>query len=233
MEEEQALKVLERDALSNAGLIQVLRRGTGDLLRAEDSGILVRDTVSGLYLLAKMHGEGAQSWMRDFQADLIRVVSDSSFAAAVKAERNAEWMAECDQYVYQGGCPAEPELLRIAEVTQAELDVVAENYEILTHRELEQVAARHMLFAGHDASGAMVGFVGSHLEGSMGILEIFPSYRQKGYAVELEHFIIRYFLQNSLIPFGEVITDNTASTALQRKLGMTKALRRAYWIGME
>ena len=65
----------------------------------------------------------------------------------------------------------------------------------------------------------------------MGILKILPAYRRRGYAAAMERFVIRRFMEDRLIPFGQVETSNTASAALQRKLGLTKAPRRAYWIG--
>lgn len=231
LKKEQALRALERDAPSGAGLLQVLRRGTGQLLRAEEDGVLVRDTVSGIYLLDEFRAGGARGWLRDLPPGLTMAVGDSALAAAVREEENAEWTIECDQYLYQGACPPESRSLRIDTVTPAELDAVAESYEILTRAELEQTAARGELFAGHDASGGMIGFAGSHAEGSMGILKVLPPYRRRGYAAELELFVIRYFMRRGLIPFGQVETNNASSAALQRKLGLTKAPRRAYWLG--
>lgn len=223
--------MLEGDALSGAGLLQVLRRGTGELLRADEDGVLVRDTVSGVYLLDEFRAGGVRGWMRDLPLWLTMAVGDSALACAVGAEQNAEWIVECDQYIYQGTCPPESGSLRIDTVTPVELDEAAKNYEFLTRAELEQTADRGELFAGHDASGGMVGFAGSHTEGGMGILKIFPPYRRRGYAAELERFMIRHFMQRGLIPFGQVKTDNAASAALQRKLGMTKAPQGAYWLG--
>lgn len=228
---EQTLHALADDPLSNAGLLQVLRRGTGELLRAEPAGVLLRDTVSGIYLLGGTHGAEARNWVRRRLGGILMLVGNEVPAAQVGADWNAEWIVECDQYLYEGICPAEPTELRIAEATPAETERIAANYDILSRAELDQVAARRALFAGHDAAGSMVGFAGGHLEGSMGILKILPAYRRRGYAAAMERFVIRRFMEDRLIPFGQVETSNTASAALQRKLGLTKAPRRAYWIG--
>lgn len=228
---EQTLHALADDPLSNAGLLQVLRRGTGELLRAEPAGVLLRDTVSGIYLLGGIHGAEARNWVRRRLAGILMIVGNEVPAPQVRADWNASWIVECDQYIYEGNCPAEPTKLRIAEATPAEMECIAANYDILSRTELDQVAAHRALFAGHDAAGNTVGFAGGHLEGSMGILKILPAYRREGYATELERFVIRRFMKDKLIPFGQVETNNAASAALQRKLGLTKAPQRAYWIG--
>ena len=228
---EQTLYALADDPLSSAGLLQVLRRGTGELLRAEPAGVLLRDSVSGIYLLGGIHGAEAQSWVSRRLDNLLMIVGNEVPAAKVRADWNAEWIVECDQYVYEGTCPAAPAKLRIAEAEPAEMELIAANYDILSRTELDQVAAHRTLFAGHDAAGSLVGFAGAHLEGSMGLLKILPAYRRNGYAAELERFVIRRFMENRLIPFGQVETNNAASAALQRKLGLTKAPQRAYWIG--
>lgn len=228
---EKTEAVLERDALSNAGLLQVLRRGTAQMLRADENGILLRDTVSGICFLSE--SGGTADWLGEIPGNLLMVVGSAADADAAKTARNAAWMEPCDQYVWLGGYPGAPERLRIAEAAPEELEIVAAHYELISREELDQVAARHTLFVGHDDSGSLVGFAGSHLEGAMGILEVFPAFRRKGYAAELERYVIRHFVQNGLIPFGQVTADNAASAALQRKIGMTKAPRRAYWIGTD
>lgn len=227
--QEETAAALTRDAHSNAGLLQVLRRGTAELARADDRGILLRDTISGIWMAGGLTGD--VDWLRAFSAELLMAVCGAAEADAVKEALGAVWMEPCDQYLFLGERPPEQGTLRIAEVTPAELEVVASRYEMLSRADLERVAAHHTLFAGHDGSGELVGFAGSHLEGAMGILEVMPAYRRKGYAAELERYVIRYFMKNGLIPFGQVTAENTASAALQRKLGMTKAPLRAYWMG--
>ena len=67
----------------------------------------------------------------------------------------------------------------------------------------------------------LVGFIGEHLEGSMGILYVFPEYRRRGFGTALERCLIARTLEKGLIPFGQVEKDNRNSLRLQEKLGMT------------
>ena len=85
----------------------------------------------------------------------------------------------------------------------------------------------------NDLNGAdrvLAGFIGAHPEGSMGMLHIFPEYRRHhlGYALEAEQ--IRRFLEQGIIPFCHIVTSNTASLALQKKLGLTFSDEPVYWL---
>lgn len=79
----------------------------------------------------------------------------------------------------------------------------------------------------HDA---LAGFIGEHLEGSMGLLEVLPEYRSKGYGYKLETFLINHFLRLNVIPFCQVRINNSESLALQKKIGMEISELTTFWI---
>lgn len=66
----------------------------------------------------------------------------------------------------------------------------------------------------------LVGFIGLHDEGSMGMLEVFPQYRGRGFARQLEAAKIGAQLERGLIPWAQIFPDNTASIHLQKVLGL-------------
>ena len=83
---------------------------------------------------------------------------------------------------------------------------------------------------GAFVGGALAGFIGTHAEGSMGMLEIFPEYRRRGLGCALEAGLIRRLLERGEIPFCQVIEGNEASMRLQEKLGMTFSDEPVYWM---
>ena len=102
-------------------------------------------------------------------------------------------------------------------------------YQKLSEEELRKIIERENLFmAVHNEKP--VGFVGEHLEGSMGLLEILPDCRRKGYGTELESFMISHILKQNLIPYCQVEVDNDKSLELQRKLGLIISKEKLYWI---
>ena len=67
----------------------------------------------------------------------------------------------------------------------------------------------------------LVGFIGLHLEGSIGLLYILEEYKGNGYGTELEMFLVNHLLFKNKIPFGQLETENNHSIFLQKKLGFT------------
>lgn len=79
-------------------------------------------------------------------------------------------------------------------------------------------------------NGTLAGFIGMHDEGSMGLLEILPEYRRRGYGYLLEGCLIRLHLECGWVPFCHVVEGNDASMRLQEKLGMTFSELPAIWV---
>ena len=76
-------------------------------------------------------------------------------------------------------------------------------------------------FFGAFEDGELVGFIGEHPEGAIGLLEVFEGHRGKGWGRALEATKINQALDRGQTPWVEVFAENEASLALQRKLNMT------------
>lgn len=76
----------------------------------------------------------------------------------------------------------------------------------------------------------LAGFIGIHDEGSMGLLEVLPQYRRKGYGMMLESYLINEYLKQGLVPYCQVIDGNEKSLKLQQKLGLTISNQLSYWL---
>lgn len=122
--------------------------------------------------------------------------------------------------------------LAIRQLGVSGLPQVAAHYQLEGEDYLRSLLERGQLFGGF-LNGVMVGFAGRHTEGSIGLLEILPQYRRQGFATELERYMIRLELSLCHIPFGQVLTDNAPSLALQRSLGMTISSGTLHWLSCD
>ena len=122
--------------------------------------------------------------------------------------------------------------LAIRRLEVGDLPQVAEHYKLEGEDYLRSLLERGQLLGGF-YEGAMVGFAGCHTEGSMGLLEIFPPYRRRGFAAALEGYLIDLELSQCHVPFGQVLTDNGPSLALQRSLGMTLSSGTLCWLSRD
>ena len=134
-----------------------------------------------------------------------------------------------DAYAYYGEIPPENAQLDVRVLGEDHVDFLYENY---GHASREYVAARTKagVMLGAYVGGEIAAFIGEHAEGSMGLLHVMPAFRRMGLGFALEREAVRQTMLRGHRPFGQVYPENTASHALQRRLGMTKAEGRQYWL---
>ncbi len=120
----------------------------------------------------------------------------------------------------KGHRPSRPREVRPLDASFA--SVVRERYshpEYLRQGELEGLLKQGLLLGGFEG-GELVGFVGEHPGGSMGMLEVFPEHRGRGWGEALERAKIEDQLARGLRPWCEVWPENRDSLRLQRRLGL-------------
>ncbi|MGN0166458.1 MAG: GNAT family N-acetyltransferase [Acetatifactor sp.] len=223
---------LETNPVLYAGLIQILKRGTAEILEETENGIFLLDTVSNGVMLAVENVETGKEWLRkhsDLHSTLFSVF-DRELVDFIRAEYGLTEVLDCYQSFYPLNTPPTyGKNLQIRCAAQQDLPLILAHYDKLNETELKQVITRGNLFLAFHNEEA-VGFVGEHLEGSMGLLEVFPDCRRQGYGAELESFMISRMLERGLLPYCQVEVDNEKSLALQRKLGMTMSREKVYWV---
>lgn len=208
-----------------------LRRAGGKILYESIEGRIIRDHET---IMTDIHDP-------EFVCDTLKVLGidqclqfvtkDKAVAMALQELYQLPDCRSCVQAVYT---KAEPPLLPecdIRRLTQKEVGLTAAYY----HPEedygeyLAELIEKGVMW-GCFEDGHLAGFIGIHSEGSMGLLEILPEYRRKGYAYCLEAFIIGWQLAQGWVPFCHVIKDNEASLKLQKKLDLTFAPLETYWV---
>ena len=219
--------------MENLGIERVLRRGSGEIVVSRDDALLVRDAVSGAYMLACTDpAVGLPLLDRHIGPDCgLLMVSDHALGLAAYQRFGFSEKLECYQFAYYGEKPAEGGIaVRTADA--GDLAMLLENYHMISPGELERIVERGSVLLGYDA-GRPVGFIGEHLEGSMGLLYVFPEYRRRGFGEALQKQMIRRTMEKGFIPFGQVEKRNPASLSLQEKLGMTRSDNLIVWMWKE
>ena len=221
---------VSRDAFGYGYLLDFCRRGAR-LCWAEDRGIALRnDRFSITYTggevpldLPELNGTGL-------------VLSECKAVRDHLVSAHPDWFTmEAAQAIYPGKEPPRLQArpgLSVRPLTEADLNFVLENYHNPGAYEshIRQRIEEGML--GGMVDGALAGFAGIHQEGTMGLLEVLPQFRRRGLAEVLEVGLIAQQLRRGLLPYCHVRLGNTASEALQTKLGLVFDSRRTlYWIG--
>jgi tRNA (guanine37-N1)-methyltransferase len=107
----------------------------------------------------------------------------------------------------------------IRPLTQADLPFVRAHYDNISDEEylLERLRAGML---GVYVEDGLAGFIGTHTEGTIGLLEILPAYRRRGLAFALEGAMMRRQQALGRVPYAQIKEGNEASLQLHRKLGM-------------
>ena len=213
------------------GIDRVLKRGTGEIIADLDNAMIVRDTVSGAFLLAcedKITGMEILDKHLGSDCNLL-MVSDYTLGQAAFERYGFSEKLECYQVAYYGKKPAINTTLSVRVADEQDIPMLIDNYQMISPDELTEVVKRKSILLGYE-QGHLVGFIGEHLEGSMGLLYVFPEYRRKGYGTALQTHLVAKTIEKGYVPFGQVEKDNLNSLMLQKKIGMTCSDNLIVWM---
>ena len=222
---------MDLNEIDYLGIDRVLKRGSGDIIAKTDDALLIRVRISGAHMLAcEDKNIGMNLLSRYIGADCgLLMVSDYSLGMIAYKKFGFAEKLECYQVAYYGEKPEIKTGLTVREAGENDLDVLIENYDLISPDELETAVSRKSILLGYNED-QLVGFIGEHLEGSMGMLYVFPQFRRRGFGEALQKHLIAGTIDKGFIPFGQVEKGNYASLALQKKLGMTVFENLIVWM---
>ena len=241
--ERKALAFCERDRLLFVDISECVLRGAAEILYAEAGageldGVLLFERSSGIYAFAAAGEAGAKRALEaldevDLASKSCWIVAHGDVCRKVAYERlHIVRETACFQvaYLQKSTLPLRGDLT-FSYPNREQIERIKRDYKLESPENIERLCADKKLWAAClKDTGAFVGFIGEHPEGSMGLLQIFPEYRRNGFAEEAEKFQINRYVQGGRIPYGHVIEDNGISVSLQKKLGLQTAAEKVYWL---
>lgn len=109
------------------------------------------------------------------------------------------------------------------------LDIINDHYEYASRDELMTIIQKGDMF-GLFRDDDLVGFIGTHLDKTMGLLHVFDKYRGHNYGYVLEASLINELIDRKDLIYCNVVEDNIYSHNIQKRLGMTKSEKIQYWL---
>lgn len=239
----QACAFFQQDKRLFVDMAECVRHGKAMMLHESENGVLLYEKSSLIYMLAANDLAGAGLALtamkgQKMEGDRCFIVAHGEAArAAVYAAFPVAREQKCYQVAYFGGPFALRGELTFSAPTRDEVETIKGIYELEPPENIEALYREGKLFSARmakgEGQGAFVGFIGIHPEGSMGMLHVFEEYRRRGYAEEIEKFLINHYISRGEIPYGHVMIGNEASLALQEKLGMETAQEFVYWLRIQ
>ena len=123
------------------GLDRVLKRGSGKIIAEMDGALLLRDEVSGAYMLACGDtAEGMALLDRHISDDCrLLMVADRALGLAAYEKFGFSDRLECYQVAYYGKTPSAGAELQFRTADESDLPMLTENYALLSPEELRAV----------------------------------------------------------------------------------------------
>lgn len=232
----EAVRYLSNDKIRNIAMLEVLRRGKCKILFQEDTGILIFDENSSIYMMSCTNIDTASKIIGIIPNDAELVLAHESFYVnLLKNKFNVEDTLKCNNVVYtkknyieNNENEVEIKILKYEDLLEIEKLYSSVNLVGGTEYIKGRIDSEEMIGAFVD--GELVGFIGFHEEGSIGMLEVKEEYRRRGIGEILEKEAINNALKLGKYPYGQVVVGNDASLKLQKKLGLEISDKRVYWI---
>ena len=224
-----ALKYLNADALSHIDMLETVRRGNADILYAGEDGVILTESTDGTCMISLTDIEKCKAYVQPEQYDVYSV-HQKAVADWLKSRRVFQREMEVFQAAYFRKDKFFVEGIENIRLLSAEhIDPANALYGKNNREYLAWLIERRQLW-GYFYADTMAGFAGFHADGSMGLLNIAPQYRRHGIGAALEAFVINHALDLRHIPYCQVITDNAASLALQKKMGLEVSSVTSFWL---
>jgi len=222
------------DQVFYADMIDSLASGRATILSSGPMGVLLL-TENGTHMVAALNPSAAEELVETMAAGWSAsplVVAHDEFSATILGELYGfDRVTPCwsSALVGQAPAPIERADLHIETLGQEWSSTIAELYwmDDLAYV-CERIDARVML--GAFRGDTLLGFVGRHQEGAIGMLEVLPEHRRQGVAEYLMTHLIDQIINEGRTPYDHIIVGNQASVALQLKLGFTISQRVLRWM---
>jgi len=226
-------RYLQKDPILYVEMLEVYKSGNAEVLYGENDGILLYDKVSFNYLGSANTLAGAKDIVRLLPQDYgVFVAHDEIFRELLGVDFNCSDSLLSYNHVYES-----TQELSIAN-EQVKIHLLDESYleEIKKHYTIKRLSTNHYLLSrikegmlGAFIEDELVGFIGVHDSGAIGLLEVFDAYKGQQIAQTLQAAMMNRLITQDKTVFLQVNATNEVSLHIQEKLHLTRALHPCGW----
>lgn len=231
----QAFKRLNKQKRKYIHMMEQIAQGRANMLYNKGMDILLMDKLSGIYMMSAESVESAKVMLCESGMDVkiksggvLMIVCDPDIKELLVKDYGMETETPCYQACYTSRETLPVRHKDIRPLTLEHKKYVKEHY----HSDMKYIEARINagIMYGAFVDDKLVGFIGGHREGSMGMLFVEESQRRNGIAGSLEAFIINKLLEQGRTPYCHIYEGNIASFKLQEKNGLYLCDEPLWWI---
>lgn len=229
------VRYLQKNEILYAEMLEVYRRGNCEILYEENDGILIYDYTSHEYLATASTEAGAKDILLKIPTDYeMLIVHDDVFLSLENIDFKYAEKLVFYNYVYEKRSEYKifDNNLEFKILDDSFISFVKEHYSVKSLCNDTYIKSRikeGML--GAFINDTIVGFIGMHDNGAMGMLEVLEAYRGKRIGMLLQMKYTNYLLEKKYAGaiYSQVYQNNEVSMHLQNKLLLRKSDKPSYW----
>lgn len=160
------------------------------------------------------------------------VVTDEYVKDIFVQELGTHKDTKCYQACYTQKVPLPVRHKDIRLLESSHLEYISSHYDSMPGSYIKERLECGSFWGAYD-DNRLVGFIGLHAEGSMGMLFVEEAYRRQGVGEALESYLINKQIAEGQTPYCQVVEENVPSMDLQRKLGLYIAEQPMWWLNID
>ncbi len=213
--EQRAYEYLQKNRLQNTPALEALKRGAS-VVTCQSGGVILYDSSRNIYFVSVDDNAliGSGWWDKSKYSEVLALREQNIDAIVQKTD--ATHVMSCRQMVFLGKSPACPPIegLIIDPLCEKHTDFVMAHYTMALERDYIVSRLNSGDVFGAHYHGTLVGFVGRHYDGSIGMLEVLPAFRRLHIGTSLACFMINRVMSLGETPYAHILLDNLPSLAL-------------------
>lgn len=214
---------------NNVNLIEPLKQGLLKVVLNDEDCFLTH--VRNSYVCYLRNDDGADKVLHALNSAKDILCVNGYDSPLMKQSRR--WLNDFHDYnyVYEKKEPIAYTLQEgasIRSLSLKDLDYVFHHYPAVQDRVFLKDRIRHGMY-GVVVERQLRGFVGTHTEGSVGLLFVEDLVQRMHFGTALEAEMINHLLQEKIVPFTQVEIHNVPSKKLQESLGLCKGEKPIHW----
>ena len=226
-QKQEIIKRLAKKKRQNIHMMELLHRGLGEVVYDKGMDILLK--FEYLYMIHAVDVLSAGKMFMQIPKDAMIITTQAFVRDMLENVYDKTGFCKCTQALCtrKEALPVKYKDIRVLDGSY--FDYVMQHYNLANPENIRERLTAGAMYGAFDGE-QIIGFIGVHNEGSMGMLFVEEEYRKKGIGASLESYLINLQISNGFTPYCHIIDGNEKSLALQEKLGLYVADTPLWWI---
>lgn len=229
----ELVKYLSKDQDKNVNMINFVRTYPINMIKMVGESVLARgkSDENWIYISSSSNIELNELVSKLDDNDKYFAVIEDWMLPILTQGKEVEWKLSCMKYIFPKNIKLPRNNCKVIKLSVDDVQYIYDNYEYKKYTSLEYIAERIVkdISFGIIEDNKLAGWIMIHDDGAIGLLNVLPAFRKKGYGYELILAMIKEVRKIDKISFLHIEEDNIKSTNLALKIGFEKD-RRVHWL---